>query len=269
MGASRFTLSLCLAAALSSCGGSSAAPTSGAPTPTPTASPTPTPTPTSAACSLSNRQSWALTQLKEWYLFPDLFNASASPAAYATLPDYIDALVAPARAQSKDRYFTYVTSIAEENAFYNSGSSAGFGFRLGYDTSARRVFIVESFEGGPALGQNIDRGDELIAVGAQTVSTLMASGGPSAVVNALGPSNAGVSRVLRVRSLAGTERELTLAKADFNIDPVSTRYGAKVIDFRRDQGRLSQHAQFHRPVGPAIAQRIPELQEPGHHPHHR
>ncbi len=232
MRAGRVTLSICLAAALSSCGGGGGASASPAPTPTPTpsASPTPTPSPTSAACSLSARKSWALEQLQEWYLFPDLFNAAASPTAYASVQDYIDALVAPARAQSKDRYFTYITSIAEENAFYNSGSSAGFGFRLGYDTAARRVFIIESFEGGPALGQNIDRGDELLAVGNQTVTSLMSSGGPNAVVAALGPSDPGVSRVLRIRALSGAERELTLTKREFDIDPVSTRYGAKVID---------------------------------------
>ena len=33
--------------------------------------------------------------------------------------------VAPARALNKDRYFTYVTSIAAEDAFYQSGASAG------------------------------------------------------------------------------------------------------------------------------------------------
>src|SRR5690606_35702545 len=113
MRAGRATLSICLAAALSSCGGGGGATASPAPapTPTPTAAPTPTPSPTSAACSLSARKSWALEQLQEWYLFPDLFNASANPAAHATVQDYIDALVAPARAQSRDRYFTYVTSI--------------------------------------------------------------------------------------------------------------------------------------------------------------
>ena len=236
MHSTRPALSLCLSLSLAACGSGSAPPTAGTPTPTPTATPTPapTPTPTNAACSLSARQDWAYAQLDEWYLFPGLLDQSVSKASHSTLEDYIDALVAPARAQSRDRYFTYVTSIAEENALINSGATAGFGFRLGYDSVNRRVFVIESFEGAPALGQNIDRGDELLSIGGTTVSSLMASGGPFAVIDALGPDEPGTSRTLRIRSLGGTEREVTLTKADYDLDPVSPRYGAQVISHGGD-----------------------------------
>ncbi len=235
---SRLALALGCAAMVAACGGASSGgggPIGGTPTP----SPTPTPTATTATCSLSSRQDWALAQLNEWYLFPDLLATSVNKASYTNLDDYVDALVAPARAQSKDRYFTYVTSIAQENAFFQSGSSAGFGFRLGYDTSARRVFVIETFEGTPALAQNVDRGAELISIGTntgtlQTVNALMAGGGPQAVIDALGPSDPGVSRVIVVRDPGGTQRTLTLSKADYSLDPVSNRYGYKIIN---DGGR--------------------------------
>lgn len=223
MKSSRLSLSLCLAAALSGCGGGG-----GTPTPTPTSA-TPTPTPTVAGCSLSQRQDWALAELNEWYLFPELI-ASVSKSSYSNLSDYVDALVAPARAQNKDRYFTYVTSIAEETALINSGATAGFGFRLGYDTAARRVFVIESFEGAPALGQSIDRGDEIVSINGQSVTSLMSSGGPQAVVSALGPDTPGTSRTLRIQDLGGPLRDVTLAKANYSIDPVSSRYGATVIN---------------------------------------
>jgi hypothetical protein len=71
-----------------------------------------------AGCSLRERQDWAEAQLREWYLFPETLPANANPAAYTTLDDYIDALTANARAQNWDRFFTYRTSIAEENAYY-------------------------------------------------------------------------------------------------------------------------------------------------------
>ncbi|MDF7777919.1 S41 family peptidase [Sphingomonas sp. AOB5] len=192
-----------------------------------------TPTPTSGACSLADRKSWVLAQMNEWYLFPETLPASLNAAPYTTVQDYIDALTATARSQNKDRYFTYITSIAEEDAYYNSGSSAGFGFRLSYDTIARRVFVAETFEGTPALTAGIDRGAEIIAVGTsagslQTVSALMASGGSQAVVDALGPTTAGTTRVLRVTNSAGT-RDLTVSKADYTLTPVSSRYGAQII----------------------------------------
>ena len=231
MGMGRTSLSIILAGSLAACGGGGNSGGGGGPI---GGGPSPTPTPSSATCSLSARQDFAKSVIDQWYLFPSLVDNTVNKSNHSTVQSYIDALVAPARAQSRDRGFTYITSIAEENAFYNSGSSAGFGFRLAYDTSQNRVFVVETYEGTPALAQGIDRGAEIVAIGTnsgnlQTVSSLMASGGPQAVVNALGPSDAGVTRVLRVNR-NGTLSDITLTKADFSIDPVSDRYGAKILN---------------------------------------
>lgn len=236
MGIGRTALSIVLAGSLVGCGGGGSnsggggGPIGGTPTPTPT----PTPPP-SSSCSLSARQDFVRAVLNEWYLFPDLLDTSVNKGSFNDLQSYIDALVAPARAQSKDRFFTYITSIEEENAFFNSGSSAGFGIRLGYDTGANRVFVIEGFEEGPGLPQGLDRGVELLAVGAsasslQEISALMASGGPQAVINALGPPDPGLQRVFRIREIGGAERQITVTKTEFELDPVSDRYGAKIID---------------------------------------
>jgi C-terminal processing protease CtpA/Prc len=193
----------------------------------------PTPTPTTSGCSLTDRQNWAFAVLNEWYLFPETLPASLSPAPYASVSAYIDALTATARAQGRDRYFTYITSIAEENAFYNSGSSAGFGVRLSYDTIAKRVFVAEAFEAAPALAAGIDRGTEILAIGTtaadlQTVNAILTASGTQGITDALGPTTAGTTRVLRVTDAGGT-RNLTVSKADYSLDPVSNRYGAKII----------------------------------------
>ncbi|RIV89919.1 peptidase S41 [Aurantiacibacter xanthus] len=254
MRASPFAASLASLALLSSCGGGGSG-SGGSATPAPGASaPTPTPGPTSAPCSLISRAAAFDEIIDDWYVFPDLL-ARPSIASYTNLDDYIDARVAPARAQNKDRYFTYLTSIAEENAYYSSGASAGFGFRLAYDTSARRVFVAETFEDTPALGANIDRGSEILAIGTspstlQPVSSLMATGGPYAVLNALGASDPGVTRVLRVKDQSGITREVSLAKTDFALDPVSDRYGAKVID---DNGKKVGYFNLRTFIEPAIA----------------
>ena len=194
---------------------------------------TATPTPT-AGCSLRERQDWALSVLREWYLFPETLPASLDPSGFSSVDAYVDALTATARGQNKDRYFTYLTSIAQENAYYSTGSSGGFGFRLSYDTGAGRVFVAESFEGAPALAAGIDRGAEILGIGTnagniQTVASLYASGGPQAVVNALGPDTAGTQRVLRLSGTAGP-RDINLVKADYTLAPVSTRYGTRIID---------------------------------------
>jgi C-terminal processing protease CtpA/Prc len=230
-------------ALLASCGGGGGGNTGGGdPAPPPIGGgPTPSPPPPSgtAGCSLVERQNWVAAQMNEWYLFPETLPTGLSPAGFTSVQSYIDALTATARSQGRDRNFTYITSIAEENAFFNSGSSAGFGFRLSYDTGGGRVLVAETFEGTTALAANIDRGTEIIAIGTssgnlQSVSSLMASGGPQSVVNALGPNDPGVTRTLRVKDVNGTTRDVSISKTDYTLTPVSSRYGAKIID---DGGR--------------------------------
>ena len=202
MGIGRTTLTAMLAFSLVACGGGGSSPPGGG------ATPTPTPTPTPTACSVRDRQDWSFAVIDEWYLFPTLLNRNANPACFATVQDYIDALVAPARDQGRDRFFTFITSKSEEEALINSGASAGFGVRLGYDTVNNRVFVIEAFENAPGLAAGLDRGTELLAIGTsssnlQSVSSLMAAGGPQAVIDALGPSESGVTRVIQFRTAAG------------------------------------------------------------------
>jgi C-terminal processing protease CtpA/Prc len=209
------------------------------------AAPTPTPTPTPTAnCSLSARQSFAKAVIDEWYLFPGDVASSVNPASYANVQAYIDALVAPARALGKDRYFTYITSIAEENAYYASGSSAGFGVRLSYDAGTQQVVIAEAYENAPAFAAGIDRGTRILAIGTnssnlRTIANIVATEGTAGITAALGPSDPGVARVLRISDASGT-RDVTVTKANYSLDPVSDRYGAKIIsDGGRNYGYLN------------------------------
>ena len=227
----RTALSLGLAGQLAACGGGggSSAPPTGGVTPTPS----PTPTPAASACGLTAQQNFADQVLNEWYLFPDLL-ANVNRASVTNLDDYLDARVAPARAQNRDRFFTFATSIAQENALINSGSSAGFGLRLSYDNANRRLFVVEAYEGTSGFAAGLDRGAEITAIGTtssnlQTVSSLFASGGSQAVSDALGPSTAGTTRVLRFVQPGGAVTERSVTKTEFAIDPVSDRYGALIL----------------------------------------
>lgn len=229
-------MALSAVALLSSCGGGggSSGENPSPPIVGPTPPPTPPPPPTSG-CSLLERQNWAAAQLSESYLFPELLATNVSPDSFTTVQAYVDALVAPARAQNKDRFYTKVSSIAEDKAFLETGSSAGFGVRLATDVAARRVFIFEAFEDAPALAAGIDRGTEIVAIGTSTanlltVDSIIAAEGSAGITAALGPNTAGTTRALRVRDTNGTIRDVTVSKADFALSPVSARYGAGTID---------------------------------------
>ena len=262
MAFARSVLSATLALSLVACGGgggsSSAPPTGGTPTPTPP------PATGGDTCSLANRQQFVRDVLNEWYLFPDLLATNVTASNYTNVQDYIDALVAPARAQSKDRFFTYITSIKEENALIQSGSSAGFGIRLAYDPSANRVFVLEAFEAGTGFLAGMDRGTELLTIGSQSVSSLMSSGGPQAVINALGPSDPGVARSFTFRTREGTERNANISKTEFSLDPISDRYGVKVLnDGTGPVGYINLRTFIVEDAGPQLRTAFQEFRQQG------
>ena len=255
-----------LAALLSACGGGGGGGGSGAPAGGSGSAGGSTPPPV-AACSLRDRQDWAAAQLREWYLFPESLPATLNPAGYASVEAYIDALTASARAQGRDRYFTYLTSIAEENAYYQSGSSAGFGIRLSIDATQRRVFVAEAFEGAPALAAGVDRGTEILAIGASAatlrpVAEIIAAQGSGGVTDALGPTTPGIVRVLRVSDAAG-QRDISIAKADFELLPVSTRYGVRILnDGGRQVGYINLRT-FISTADPALRNAFAQLRAAG------
>jgi C-terminal processing protease CtpA/Prc len=171
--------------------------------------------------------------MNEWYLFPETLPASLTPTQ-STVDEYVDYLTATARAQGRDRYFTYVVPLAQDKAFYASGSNAGFGMRLSTDVAAGRVFLAETYEGSPAFDAGLDRGTEILAIGTgastmKTVASIIQAEGSNGVINALGPAEAGLARVLRVSDAGGT-REVTVVKREYDLTPVSSRYGAKILE---------------------------------------
>lgn len=224
-----------LAAGVSACGGGGNDSGSGPVVIPPTAvtpPPPPSPPPPSTTCSLANRQNFAASVLNEWYLFPETLPSALNPAPFSTVTDYIDALTATARGQGRDRFFTFVTSIKDEEAFNSSGATAGFGMRVSYQGT--RVLISEGLEGSPAFLAGIDRGAEILAIGTDAsnlklVSDIMSAEGSAGVSNAFGPNTVGTTRVMRINDAAGT-RNITVTKANYDIDPLSSRYGVKVID---------------------------------------
>ncbi len=226
---------LSLAALLAACGGGGSGGAGGgsAGGGGPVTGVSPTPPSSASTCSLRSRQDFAFSSINSNYLFPETLPANPDPTPFASVQAYIDFLTATARSQGRDRFFTFVTSIAEENAFNASGATAGFGIRLQTDAATRRSLVVEAFEGAPALAAGIDRGADIVAIGTsaanlRSVSDIIAAEGTEGVTAALGPSTAGTTRVLRITDATGT-RDLTVTKAEFNLTPVSSRYGSRVL----------------------------------------
>ncbi|MGB7905475.1 MAG: S41 family peptidase [Steroidobacteraceae bacterium] len=185
---------------------------------------------TDSLCGETARKQWVLNVTREWYLFPDLLPASTDIASYPTAEDLLDALTATARAQGKDRFFSYLTTKSAENSLLGEGQFDGFGFRSRTDPG-NRPFILDVFEGSPAAEAGLLRGDEVIAVdqgsGFVPVAQSLADG-TTAFTDLLGAATVGIQRGLRVLR-NGQTIEMQLTKRTVTIDPVPDSFGTRVL----------------------------------------
>jgi hypothetical protein len=172
-------------------------------------------------CGVNTQKEWVLATTRDWYYFDDLLPAAADPEQFDSAASLLDFLTANARDEGKDRFFSFLTTRAEDNSFLGEGEFIGFGFRTRTDPGPR-VFLSEVFESSPAGEAGIMRGDEIVAVdsgdGFVPTAELLASG--DSISDALGPAEAGLQRGLRIQDPSGATREVSLAKRTVTLDPV-------------------------------------------------
>src|SRR5262245_24516293 len=132
--------SLALAALLSGCGGSGGG---------------------GADCSVNAQKDWVLATTREWYYFDELLPATADPSQFDSAAALLDFLTANARDEGKDRFFSFLTTRAEDSSFLGEGEFIGFGLRTRTDPGPR-VFLSEVFESSPANEAGIARGDDIV-----------------------------------------------------------------------------------------------------------
>ncbi|MGB8328467.1 MAG: S41 family peptidase [Steroidobacteraceae bacterium] len=203
------TAGLAAAAALTACGGGSGGGSSNA---------------TSSACGVEAQKQFVVAAARDWYLFLELLPPTIDSNAYTTASDLLDALTAAARAQSKDRFFSYLTTISSENQFFSVGASVGFGISTVVRNS-NQLFLTQVFEGSAAAEAGFVRGDEILAIGTsaatlQDMAVLLATS--TGFADAIGPAQAGITRTFRVRTQQGATVIRTVTKRDFSLNPVPT-----------------------------------------------
>ena len=183
----------------------------------------------STACSETARKDFVLRTTREWYLFPELLPSSVDPAAFATAEDLLDHLTATARAQGKDRFFSFLTTRSADSTTLGEGQFVGFGFR-NREEPGPIVRVLDVYEGSPAADAGMRRGDSILAIdsgaGFVPIETVLA--GDATLSDALGPAEAGVRRGLRLEN-GGATREVSMVKRTVTIDPVPDGFGSSVL----------------------------------------
>jgi len=176
--------------------------------------------PPPGACSVAAEKTFVKDATNEWYLFPDLLPAQVDTSQFATAQDLLDYMTATARAEGKDRYFSYVTTKTADNSFLQEGQFIGFGFRIRID--GNRVFFMEAFENSPASEAGIERGAELLAIDSGSGYVAVANLLPTDpnLSTALGPATEGIVRGFRFAVGGVVAPDVSLTKRIVTLQPI-------------------------------------------------
>lgn len=220
---------MCAALLLAACGGGSdgGAPGGG------TAPPTGGGGGATTGCTSLQERQFVLNEMRTKYLYNDLLPVGATASSRPTAQELLSFLVEPARVQRKrGARFSFLTTIAEDEAFIQSGAFAGFGFGSRAEGGGMRItFVVQD---SPAEAAGFERGQVILAINGQSVSNA------TELQQAAGPPDVGLERTFRIRRMDGSEFEVTVAKAEVATVPIPTHRvfeqpgtpGIAYIDFR-------------------------------------
>ncbi len=177
----------------------------------------------SGACTVAAENSALLATAKDWYLYQDLLPASIDPNGYAKPQAFLDAITANARAQQKDREWSFLITNEAAQQYFTAGQSAGFGLGLVIDATSNHLLVQQVFGGSPADQAGFKRGDDILEIGKDAVSLvpmgilLSTTTGLSDVLSAPTP---GTKRYFEVQPVTGTVVVRSPASALYDLDPV-------------------------------------------------
>jgi len=165
-------------------------------------------------CSIPAQNRAVYDTMQQWYLWYEKL-PMLDPAGFASPQALLDALIQPVTGPV-DR-FSYLTTVAEEEALFGASQFIGFGFRQRTDTDS--VTVLDVFENGPADQGGLDRGSRILAIDGVPIAAILASA--EGLSGALGPAEIGYEVEMTFRNRAGAEITATLVKSTVTIPPVT------------------------------------------------
>jgi carboxyl-terminal processing protease len=162
-------------------------------------------------CTRTSQNQFVRDVLDEYYLWyrelPRL-----NPANFASPEAYLEA----ARYRPLDASFSYITSRAANDAFYDDSQFVGLG--ISTHTSDSEMRVLQVFPQSPAAEAGLGRGDRIVEINGRSVAQLIADG---SIGGAFGPSEPDIQIAMVVHTRAGEVRRMTLVKRVVTIPTVS------------------------------------------------
>jgi C-terminal peptidase prc len=161
-----------------------------------------------------------------------------APASFASPEAYLEAV----RYRPIDNTFSFITAAASNDAFYSDSQFIGYGF--GNQTTATEIRVLQVYDESPASEAGLLRGDRIVTVNGQTVSSMVTNG---TIGSAFGAADIGVVTTIEWETPAGERRSARMVKRLVTIPTVSL---TRVVDI---DGRRVGYLFFRNFVTPSTA----------------
>ncbi len=202
-------------------------------------------------CDTAGQVDFVGDTMKDIYLWyreiPDV-----DQTRYDSPEAYLEAI----RYKRLDTSFSFITSKAENDAFYSDSQFIGMGLSTS-QTSATDFRIAQVFQGSPASEAGLARGDYVLSINGKAVADLIRTG---EISDAFGPSEVGVTVDLVWRDLGGQEHRATVKKRVVTIPTVSL---TKVYDVGGTRVGYIFFRNFVKPSVDALDKAFGELGDEG------
>ena len=188
-------------------------------------------------CSVASQNLYVRDVLNDLYLWYQ-FIPNVSPVSYGSPEAYLDAV----RYRPIDHSYSYITTAAANDAFYDESQYIGFGFATHIDGNA--MFVAHVYDASPAQEVGLDRGSRITAINGQSVESMIAAG---TIGTAFGASEIGIQSNIVFSTRGGARREAQMTKRLVTIPTVSLTSAFNV------DGRKVGYLHFRNFVRPSIA----------------
>jgi carboxyl-terminal processing protease len=190
------------------------------------------------SCSTTSQNTFVRDQLNIAYYWNQFLSANVNPASFTTPEAYLEAV----RFRPIDNAYSYITSAAANDAFYSDSQVIKYGFTQNVGTEEIRV--LEVWPSSAAQEAGLQRGDRIVQVNGQPVSSLVASGTLS---SAFGPDVVGQTTTIDFVKPTGETQRAQMVKRVTTIPTVSLTQVVEV------GGRRVGHLFFRNFVRPSTA----------------
>jgi C-terminal peptidase prc len=191
-------------------------------------------------CSVVSQNLWVRDVLNDYYYWYQHLPPSSvvNPASYNSPEAYLEAV----RYRPIDNSYSYITTAAANDAFYDDSQVIKYGFTNVVGTTDIRV--IEVWSGSPADEAGLQRGDRIVEVNGASVASHVTNGTLSA---AFGPDVIGQTASIVFEKPSGDRRSAQMVKRLTTIPTVSL---TRVVE---QDGRKIGYLFFRNFVRPSVA----------------